>query len=654
MRPVSRALPVVLLGLVAGCSPSTEEGSGHEDAHGAPPPRDPPTAPYDLVEPQRAARDARRDASDGGGRAWLEGAEAPEAYAGRGGRWTLVYEVGPDGIAEGGYVRLTVPAFWEWTPAQTRDPNAAGYTTATLEAEGVALTARDNPGSWVDFLVDGRALEEGERITIVYGAGERGARADKYAESGSRFWISVDGDGDGISRILPDSPSVDVLPGPPAAVHVVAPSTVELGESFPLRLAILDGVRNAGVTFEGEVNLISAPEGLELPEKVTIEAGAHGLGRVEVKASEKGVYRFIAQVLLEGRELVGQSNPVLVESNIAKIQWGDLHGHSNLSDGTGTPEEFFTYARDVSGLDVVSLTDHDHWGMLFLDEHPELWREIRETTHAFNDPGTFVTVLGYEWTSWIHGHRHVLYFEDDGPILSAIDEAYETPRQLWDALHERELAALTFAHHSAGGPIATNWKYAPDPRFEPVTEIASVHGCSEAMDAPRRIYNPLEGNFARDVLDQGHKLGFIGSGDSHDGHPGLAHLISPYMGGLAALLTSDLTREGVREALLERRAYATNGPRIILRCAMDGKRMGSTVPVPEEAAFVYVRAISCAPIQRIDLVRSGEVTQSLDGQGYWDYEAGFTVKDLAAGEYLYVRVVQEDAGAAWSSPFYVE
>ena len=445
-----------------------------------------------------------------------------------------------------------------------------------------------------------------------------------------------------------------MLPGPPAAVHVVVPSTVDLGESFPLRIAILDGMRNAGVTFEGEVNLVSAPEGLELSEKVTIAADSRGLARVEVKALEKGVYRFIAQALFDGRELVGQSNPVLVESNVAKIHWGDLHGHSNLSDGTGTPEEFFTYARDVSGLDVVSLTDHDHWGMLFLDEHPELWREIRETTHAFNDPGTFVTVLGYEWTSWIHGHRHVLYFEDDGPILSSIDEAYETPQQLWDALHERGLTALTFAHHSAGGPIATNWKFAPDPRFEPVTEIASVHGSSEAMDAPRRIYNPLEGNFARDVLDQGYKLGFIGSGDSHDGHPGLAHLVSPYMGGLAALLTNDLTREGVREALLARRAYATNGPRIILRCAMDGKRMGSTVPVPEKDAFVYVRAISCAPIQHIDLVRSGRVSQSLDGQSYWDYEAGFTVKELAAGEYLYVRVVQEDGGAAWSSPFYVE
>ena len=98
-----------------------------------------------------------------------------------------------------------------------------------------------------------------------------------------------------------------------------------------------------------------------------------------------------------------------------RVLWGDLHGHSAFSDGTGLPEDYFVYARDVSALDVVALTDHDHWGILPLAEHPELWNEIRAQTRRFHAPGRFVTLLGFEWTSWIHGHRHVLYFGDDGP-----------------------------------------------------------------------------------------------------------------------------------------------------------------------------------------------------------------------------------------------
>lgn len=37
----------------------------------------------------------------------------------------------------------------------------------------------------------------------------------------------------------------------------------------------------------------------------------------------------------------------------------DLHTHSNRSDGTDTPAQLVRNARDVAGLDVVALTDHD-------------------------------------------------------------------------------------------------------------------------------------------------------------------------------------------------------------------------------------------------------------------------------------------------------
>jgi hypothetical protein len=290
--------------------------------------------------------------------------------------------------------------------------------------------------------------------------------------------------------------------------------------------------------------------------------------------------------------------------------------------------------------------------MLALDEYPELWDRIRKATESFHEPGRFVTLLGYEWTNWIHGHRHVLYFGSEGTVLSSLDERYRTPTELWEGLAGTQ--ALTFAHHSAGGPVPTNWDYAPPPDMEPVTEVASVHGSSEAPDAPARIYSPQPGNFVRDALDRGYRLGFVGSGDSHDGHPGLAHLVNPYMGGVAAVLTDDLSREGLRQALLDRRCYATNGPRIVLRCALDGQRMGSTVKPREGQALLYVRAIACAPIATIELIRSGEIAETIQDGEHWDVEAAFHPADLARGEYLYVRVVQADGGAAWSSPFFVE
>jgi hypothetical protein len=352
--------------------------------------------------------------------------------------------------------------------------------------------------------------------------------------------------------------------------------------------------------------------------------------------------------------VAGDSNPMLVSADAQKIFWGDLHGHTSFSDGTGSVEDYFLYARDVSALDVAAVTDHDHWGVLQLDRNPEMWEQTRAEVRRFHAPGRFIPLLGYEWTSWIHGHRHVLYFEDEGAIYSSISLDYETPTQLWDAL--RGQPALTFAHHSAGGPVPTNWSFAPDPVLEPLTEIVSVHGSSEALDAPVPIYNAMRGNFVRDVLDRGYRLGFVGSGDGHDGHPGLSHLVTE-SGGLAAIVASELTRESVLAALRARRVYATNGPRILLRTALDQYPMGSLVPKPPDGGYsgeLYVYVLADAPLERIDLIRSGERVDSLPIDGELEVTLRREIDDLASGEYLYVRAVQQDQGAAWSSPIFVE
>jgi hypothetical protein len=614
-------------------------------------PGDPPTAQRETLEGLRQAARAPRHAADGGGRAWLEPDSSTPIEAGGRGRWTIAYEVGELGIEVGGFVRLTLSPWWDWSPAQADESAAPGYAVAECAADGVELAPRASPQG-LEWVVRGRRLAPGERVRIVYGAGEARARADRYAERESRLWLAVDGDGDGHARILADSPAVEVLPGPPAQLSALWPSTAEPGERVSLRLAFLDAAGSRGAAFVGRVELVALPTELALPAALEFTPEDRGSKQLELEVRERGVHRLVARGTGADGTFEAYSNPLLVEPGVAPVRWGDLHGHSNLSDGTGTPEDYLAYAREVAALDVVCLTDHDHWGFVPLDESPEPWARIRAATQAAYEPGRFVTLLGYEWTNWIHGHRHVLYFGDEGAVLSSIDERYETPAQLWDAL--RRQPALTFAHHSAGGPIATNWEYAPDPELEPVTEVASVHGASEAEDAPSRIYSPLAGNFVRDVLDRGARLGFIGSGDSHDGHPGLAHLAGPYMGGLAALLTGELTREGVRSALRERRCYATNGPRILLRAALGGARMGSLVAARAEKTSVYVRAIACAPIARIELVRSGKVVETLPGESHWEIEAAFAVEGLAAGEYLYVRVVQEDGGAAWSSPFFVQ
>jgi hypothetical protein len=646
LRRARALLAAAALWLAAGCG---EEPPAPGSAPSQPAPGDAsPSARRDIVETLRADRAARRHPSDGGGRARLafEGAP-PTLRAGGTARFPLVYEAGPHGVAEGGWIYFQAPPQWGWSAPQTRDPQAPGFTEIASDADGVALEPRDL-GEEIGIRVGGRGLRAGETVRITYGAGALGARVDRFAERGSRFQLAVDGDGDGVRAFLADAPAVDVGPGPPALLVATLPSLARPGESVTLRLAVLDGAGNAGASLVGELQL-SAPPGVDLPASLRLGAADAGVRSVPLVAREPGVVR--VRAIAEGG-LEAESNPLLVEAEAPRILWGDLHGHSNLSDGTGTPDDYYRYARDVAGLDVAALTDHDHWGVPFVDESPALWQRIREAAARFHAPGRFVTLLGFEWTSWLHGHRHVLYFADEGPLLSSLDEATDDPAELWTALRGRP--ALTFAHHSAGGPVATNWAFAPDPVLEPVTEVVSVHGSSEALDAPRPIYAPVSGNFVRDVLGRGHRLGFVGSGDSHDGHPGLSQLASP-SGGLAALFAAEPTREAVLAALRARACYATNGPRIVLEVSLAGRPMGSAVPAGDAA--LRLRVLAPGTLDRIEVIRGAAVVftaRPRPGEELRETTLEHPLAELRPGEFVYVRAVQRDGGAAWSSPFFID
>ncbi len=654
------AAAAAVIWVASGCGPHQSDG---ERRVGPPPARS--TARPDLVETLKKDLRAVRHPADGGGAVRLVVEESvgnlgqldagnaadaaapdPNATVSTPGRWTFLYTAGPLGISEGGMLLFQAPPFWGWSPPQTDEENAPGFTVVTTDAQGVELRAEAAGDGLLGIRIGGRGLAAGERVRIVYGAGPQGATADRFAERDSVFWFSVDGDGDGVRALVADPPAIDVRAGPPVRMLLTVPTTAHPGDVVAVHVAFVDRAGNVATSATGDVTFVDPPDGLDLPEHVRVASLNRGCKTAFVTARAEGTYRLRAR---GPGGLEAESNPLVVSEHGPRILWADLHGHSRLSDGTGTPHDYFKYARDVAGLDIAALTDHDHWGMQFLDRNPPMWNEIVEAARAFDRPGTFVALPGYEWTSWTYGHRHVVFFSGGGEVLSSLDDATDTPAELWRALRGRRV--LTIAHHSAGGPIAIDWSVAPDPHLEPATEVVSVHGSSEAADAPDRIYSAVEGNFVRDALARGYRLGFLGSGDTHDGHPGLGHLAA-LTGGVTAVVSETLTREAVLAAIHYRRTYATSGPRILLRAALDSAPMGATTGGGDRVLFV--RAVGTAPLERFDVVRTGSVVARLDCRGSLDCTATHSLAGLAGGEYVYVRVLQRDGAAAWSSPIFIE
>ena len=573
------------------------------------------------------------------------------------GTWSVEWVAGPAGLPTGGGAVLQVSPFWGWSQPQARRAGKPGYTTVrTSGAARLEVAAGQVPMTLVVRVVEGR-LAPGDTLRFVYGdtAGGPGGRArvDTYAEAREELLIKTDGNGDGWFVALPDQPGLRILPGPVARLTVSGPVVVAPGEAFEVRVAAMDVRENRTAIPAGRLEVTALPlrADADEPPRETVQLASQTLS-----SEEDVVVLMVAGRIPEGLwrleartgDLVGRNGLLLVEraDPFGPVLWGDLHVHSALSDGTGSPRDLYAYARDVAGLDVCSVTDHDAHGLFPLAERGG-WDEIREATRNAYVAGRFVTLLGYEWTSWTWGHRNVYYPDLEGEVFSFLDPDSDSPAELWERIAAWD--GRTIPHHPGGGPVPIDWSVAPDPERETVVEICSIHGSSEAAGTERGIYRPVAGASVRDALSRGYRLGILASGDTHDGHPGRRTAGAP-ANGLAAFRTGDCTREGILAALDERRVYGTSGARILLASDWGGFPAGAAVP-RDLAGPITVEVAAPEPVRVIEIVGPEGVIAREWGGGR---RVGRTFGLTEVPAWAYVRVVLGDGEIAWDSPWWPE
>ena len=93
------------------------------------------------------------------------------------GRWTITFEAGPLGVAEGGSVFLQVSPFWNWSTPQVVDERRDGFTRVSTTAEGVQLEPLTIDQQLLAVTLRERGLEPGERLSFDYGCGPAGQKA---------------------------------------------------------------------------------------------------------------------------------------------------------------------------------------------------------------------------------------------------------------------------------------------------------------------------------------------------------------------------------------------------------------------------------------------------------------------------------------------
>ena len=575
----------------------------------------------------------------------------------------LVYTAGTDGIAAGGALRVNLRHISAEEGFQAGDPTAAQYVSVTCSGDAKPRF-NGRRGRWFPWQqgfsihIEDAPLGPGETLTIVVGdtsGGGPGAFLQPFVEETFEFRITVDTNGDGVYRMLPDSPALALRGGAPVRVQIFTPSTVQEGEPFHATVKLEDDWGNAAERFEGEIRLEAEDGTVHGTHRFSAgERCAHRFDDIPARASGTHYLR-----LRTDTELAGSSNAIrsTAQRPEYRLYWGDLHGHTELGDGTGSVDDYYQYARDVAGLDFCAASEEDY---LFTDTS---WVRFIEAVKRYHEPGRFVTFLGYEWSGKVPGDHNVYYLDDTGPLyrsstkyigkterLELRNEGMAHPLCRENAV-VREIADLykvlkgrraMVIPHVGGNKTHLRFH---DPELEPVLEVHSIHNSFEW--------------FGMEALQRGYKVGFVGGGDSHDGRPGDAHTKGMHFksghNGLMGVYAKELTRESLWEAIWARRVYATSGERILVDFSMNDRFMGERVLMPDRGADRNFR-ISVAglgKLAKIFLIKNNiEIADWSPGTKTATVEHADTGQDRPC-DYYYLRVTQTDKHQAWSSPIWV-
>lgn len=344
---------------------------------------------------------------------------------------------------------------------------------------------------------------------------------------------------------------------------------------------------------------------------------------------------------------------------------GEMHGHTNLSDGQPDIDTYFRNIRDIARLDFAALTDHDHGGVgkpTLWAGSPSKWDLIRQKVKEYCAPGSFSTLLAYERDSYPFYNNMVLYFRDhDSEMIRGTRDGELTEEELRAILAREDVIAVPHDTYtfSAGCDFLT---LAPD-LILPMIEVISRGDAAEHMDHPAFAASTCcEGGFWQDALRRGANMGVIGGSDDHSGMGGqvIAAVGYPRMyPGVTGVWAEENTPTAIFDAIRAKRTYAfmmgnpegEMGGRMEIDFRIGGHWMGETITRPTGGDLtVYYNIRADVPVKSVTLVKNCRNYVRLRSAK----DMIFDYKQETDCDCYYLRVELTDGRFGWTSPIWVE
>jgi len=314
------------------------------------------------------------------------------------------------------------------------------------------------------------------------------------------------------------------------------------------------------------------------------------------------------------------------EGSVMHLYSGEVHAHTSDSDGKGTIEEAYAYARDSARLDFFAVTDHS-------DSFPNSLYQGSHLPNAdsFNDPGNFAALYGYEQTYNLHtgfyGHLNTIN-------RSALTSNSLPLRQFYELMSQDDDAVVMFNHpgYTWGNFVEYDF-YSPE--ADEVVNLIEIR-----TKAAANYEYPL-------ALTKGWHVSPIFNEDNHQPNWGNQYENCGFA------LAPALTRQNIIDAFNKNRTYTSSDLTLRVYYQINGEWMGSRLDNPDKLHFnVKVSTMKSYGLGAISIVaEDGIIVYTADVGAKQEYTLEVDLPPLY--DYYYIMI---DYGNIWcyTAPIWIE
>ena len=356
-----------------------------------------------------------------------------------------------------------------------------------------------------------------------------------------------------------------------------------------------------------------------------------------------------------------------------QLYFGQLHSHTQYSDGAGSLDSALQYIKNISEQDnvqFVAFTDHSNYfdsknnpnveGALYDtslvkdSDANHSWKTYKDTVAQFNEAnaGSMVALGGFEMT-WSGGPGHINTFNTPGIVSrnnsTLNNKTSDAGMKAYYALLSQKEGIDTISQFNHPGTTFGTfsdfayWDAVIDTRMY-LVEV----GNGEGQIGAGGYYPSYEQYIV--ALDKGWHVAPSNNQDNHKGKWGNANAARD------VILTDDFSEQGLYNAIRARRVYATEDKNLEINYTVNGQMLGSIISeVPEKLNI----AVSVNDPDRTDSITKVEVVVNSGKTIYtWDNPADLATGNLTCTldpdySYYFIRVTEGDGDLAVTAPVWV-